>query len=79
MKSNFDQKKNQLLIWAGRGLKYFLLMLVGLAIAFIISHTFTILPILGLLKSSDTWLWIARAAISLFCLFAIAMIFESWG
>ncbi|HEY9801396.1 MAG TPA: hypothetical protein V6D25_13635 [Leptolyngbyaceae cyanobacterium] len=79
MKFNFDNNQNQLLVWAGRGLKYFLLMLVGLAIAFIISHTFTILPILGLLKSWDIWLWIARAAISLLCLFAIAMIFESWG
>ena len=79
MKSNFDNKQNLLLVWAGRGLKYFLLMLVGLAIAFVISHTFTILPILWLLKSWDTWLWIIRAAISLFCLFAIAMIFESSG
>ncbi|BAY40107.1 hypothetical protein NIES2111_44890 [Nostoc sp. NIES-2111] len=79
MKSNFDNKKNPLLVWAGKGLKYFLLMLVGLAIAFVISHTFKVILILALLQSPDIWLWIARMAITLFCLFAIAMIFESWS
>jgi len=79
MKSNFDNKQNVILLWAGRGVKYFLLMLVGMAIAFVVSHTFTVVPVLMLLRSPDTWIWIARVAISLFCLLAIAMIFESWS
>jgi hypothetical protein len=79
MKSNFDNKKNLLLVWAGKGLKYFLLMLAGLAIAFVISHTFKVILILTLLQSPDVWLWIARAAITLFCLLAVAMVFESWS
>ncbi|WP_256871681.1 hypothetical protein [Nostoc sp. TCL26-01] len=78
MKSNFNNKQNPLLVWFGRGFKYFSLMLVGLAIAFVVSHAFGIVVILALLRSPDTWTWIGRLAISLFCLFAMAMIFESW-
>jgi hypothetical protein len=71
------KQHNPLFRLASKGLKYFLLMLVGIAIAFVLSHTFGSVPILLLLQS--TWLWVARVAISLLCLFAIAMMIEFWS
>ncbi|MEH2240023.1 hypothetical protein [Nostoc sp.] len=35
--------------------------------------------IVGMLLSASLWIWVARIAIFLVCLFAIAMIVESWG
>ncbi|WP_373529578.1 hypothetical protein [Nostoc sp.] len=70
---------NMLLNWTGKGLKYFLLTLLGLAIALVLSHVFGAVSIVAMLLSVSIWIWFARIAVSLFCLFAIAMIIESWG
>ncbi|WP_322729785.1 hypothetical protein [Nostoc sp. ChiQUE01b] len=78
MKTNHEENQNQLLTLTGRGLKYFLLTLVGFAIAFVVFHVFGAFSIAKSLLSISVWIWFGRVAVSLFCLFAIAMIFESW-
>jgi hypothetical protein len=70
---------NMLLNWTGKGLKYFLLALLGVAVAFVVSHVFGAVSIVGILLSASLWIWFARIAVSLFCLFAIAIVVESWG
>ncbi|WP_044500508.1 hypothetical protein [Nostoc sp. PCC 7107] len=78
MKTHHEDKRNPLLILTARGLKFFMWTLVGLAIAFVVFHIFGAIAIANSLLSFDVWVWFARVAASLFCLFAIAMIFESW-
>lgn len=78
MKTNHENNRNLLLILTARGLKFFLLTLAGLAIAFIVFHVFGAFAIAQSLLSFDVLVWFIRGAVSLFCLFAIAMIFESW-
>ncbi|MFW9262265.1 hypothetical protein [Nostoc sp. CALU 546] len=70
---------NMLLNWTGKGLKFFLLVLLGVAVAFVVSHVFGAVSIVGILLSASLWIWFARVAVSLFCLFAIAIVVESWG
>lgn len=70
---------NMLLNLTGKGLKYFLLALLGVAVAFVVSHVFGAVSIVGILLSASLWIWFARIAVSLFCLFAIAIVVESWG
>ncbi|MBD2728557.1 hypothetical protein H6G96_20100 [Nostoc sp. FACHB-892] len=79
MKPNFKDNDSLLLRWFFKGLKYFLLALLGLAVVFVVSHTFGAITIVAMLLSEIVWIWVARIAISLVCLFAIAMIIESWG
>jgi hypothetical protein len=79
MKPSLKDNGNLLLKWFGHGLKYFLLALLGVALAFVVSHTFGAYIIVGMLVSAGLWIWIVRIAISLVCLFAIAMIVESWS
>ncbi|MEH2289230.1 hypothetical protein [Nostoc sp.] len=79
MKPSLKDNDNLLFRWFFIGLKYFLLALLGLGIAFVVSQTFGANAIVGMLLSASLWLWVARIAIFLICLFAIAMIYESWG
>jgi hypothetical protein len=61
---------------ATRLLKYFLLVLLGIAIAYLISGTFGLLPMAwSLLQSIAPWL--LRAAAVVGGIMAIAIIFES--
>ncbi|MBG1245378.1 hypothetical protein [Nostoc sp. NZL] len=70
---------NILLNWTGKGFKYLLLALLGVAVAFVLSHVFGAASIAGMLLSTSLWICFVRIAVSLFCLFAIAMIVESWS
>ncbi|MEH2423877.1 MAG: hypothetical protein V7K48_24125 [Nostoc sp.] len=79
MKINLKDDENLLFKWFCQGLKYFLLTLLGLAIALVLSHVFGAVSIVGMLLSTSLWIWFVRIAVSLFCLFAIAMIVESWS
>ncbi|MBE9207037.1 hypothetical protein IQ244_10995 [Nostoc sp. LEGE 06077] len=78
MKTHHEDNQNPLLMLTARGLKFFGWTLVGFAIAFVIFHIFGAFSLAQSLLSVDVWVWFARVAASLFCLFAIAMIFESW-
>ncbi|MDZ8224523.1 hypothetical protein [Nostoc sp. ChiVER01] len=79
MKINHKNDENLLFKWFCRGLKYFLLTLLGLAIALVLSHVFGAVSIVGMLLSTNLWICFLRIAVFLFCLFAIAMIVESWS
>ncbi|MCC5623040.1 hypothetical protein [Nostoc sp. CHAB 5715] len=79
MKINLKDDENLLFKWFCQGLKYFLLTLLGLAIALVLSHVFSAVSIVGMLLSTNLWICFERIAVSLFCLFAIAMIVESWS
>lgn len=79
MKINLKNDENLLFKWFCQGLKYFLLTLLGLAIALVLSHVFGAVSIIGMLLSTSLWICFLRIGVSLFCLFAIAMIVESWS
>ncbi len=79
MKPSLKDNDNLFFRWFCIGLKYFLLALLGLGIAFVVSHTFGANAIVGMLLSASLRSWIAKIAIFLVCLFAITMMFESWG
>ncbi|MDZ8051269.1 MAG: hypothetical protein RMX68_018500 [Aulosira sp. ZfuVER01] len=79
MKSNFKDDQNLLFRWASRGLKYFLLVLLGFVIACVVSHSFGAVSFTAMLLSPGLWIWFFRIGVFLFCLFAIAMIIESWS
>ncbi|RDH49335.1 hypothetical protein CBF18_15495 [Mastigocladus laminosus WC112] len=64
--------------FAVKGLKYFVLALVGFAIAYVISTVLNVVPIAQILLSSILWQWMMRIAVFIFCLFAIAIILDSW-
>ncbi|WP_375493302.1 hypothetical protein [uncultured Nostoc sp.] len=74
-----NHQDNLLFKWTCKGLKYFLLTLLGLAIALVLSHVFGTVSIVGMLLSTILWIWFMRIAVFLFCLFVIAIIVESWG
>ncbi|WP_298913361.1 hypothetical protein [uncultured Nostoc sp.] len=79
MKINLKDDENVLFKWFCQGLKYFLLTLLGLVIALVLSQVFGAISIVGMLLSTSLWIWFVKIAVSLFCLFAIAMIIESWS
>ncbi|MEH2026943.1 hypothetical protein [Nostoc sp.] len=79
MKPSLKDNDNLLFNWFCTGLKYFLLALLGLGIAFVVSHTLGANAIVGMLLSASLRSWVAKIAIFLICLFAIAMMVESWG
>ncbi|BAZ83640.1 hypothetical protein PN497_09465 [Sphaerospermopsis kisseleviana CS-549] len=79
MRNNRQDNPNPLLNLAGKGLKYLLLTISGFAIAIVVFNVFGAWSIVTVLLSLNIWIWFIRAAISLFCMFAIAMIFESWS
>jgi hypothetical protein len=78
MKRNLPQDNKMLFDLAAKALKYFLLALLGFAIASILSKAFGVALIAGMLLSPSIWQWILRLAVFIFCMFAIAMIIESW-
>lgn len=79
MKAKFTNHQNLLFNWACKILKYFMLALLGFAIAYVISHVLGVGLIMQLLLSPILWTLISRVAVVIFCLFAIAMIYESWA
>ncbi|MEH2297861.1 MAG: hypothetical protein V7K88_02000 [Nostoc sp.] len=79
MKPSLKDNDNLLFKWFCQGLKYFLLALLGLAVAYVLSQIFGAVSVVGMLLSESLWIWVARIAIFLVCLFAIAMIIESWS
>jgi hypothetical protein len=58
-------------------LKYFLLIILGFAIAYILSTAFNALPIAQILLPFVVF-WFQKLGIILLCLFATAVILESW-
>ncbi|EHC10580.1 hypothetical protein [Fischerella thermalis] len=78
MKTNLQDDYNLLFKFAVKGLKYFVLALVGFAIAYVISTVLNVVPIAQILLSSILWQWMMRIAVFIFCLFAIAIILDSW-
>lgn len=79
MKTNIKRDQNRFLNWAGRGLKYWLLALVGVAIAVTVARVFGANSVVGWLLSASVWVWFWRVGMFVFCLFAIAIILESWS
>jgi hypothetical protein len=78
MTINRTDEHNLLFRWASKGLKFLLLTLLGFAIACILSHVFGAVSVVGMLLSRSIWQWIFRLAVFIFCMFASAMIIESW-
>ncbi|PMB52280.1 hypothetical protein [Fischerella thermalis] len=78
MKTNLQDDYNLLFKFAVKGLKYFVLALVGFAIAYVISTVLNVVPIAQILLSPILWQWMMRIAVFIFCLFAIAIILDSW-
>ena len=76
MKTNLKDDHNLLLKWVLKGLKYFVLALVGFAIAYVISICFgrADMDIKLLLLAAN---FILRLGIILFCLILVAIIIES--
>ncbi|GAX37044.1 hypothetical protein [Nodularia sp. NIES-3585] len=79
MKNNFKHNQNRLFSLASKGLKFFLLTLLGFTITFIVSRVFNVTWMNVLVESAIVWVWLSRIAVSLFCLFAIAIVTESWS
>ncbi len=77
MKTNLTNENSLLFKWACKVLRYFLLVILGFAIVYILSHVFSVFSILEFLFSASVWQWIGRATVFVFCLLAIAMIYES--
>ncbi|WP_315790975.1 hypothetical protein [Fischerella sp. JS2] len=77
MKTNLTDEHNFLFKWACKGLKFFLLTLLGFAIAYVISKVFGVSTIVQMLLHPSVWEFFFRIAVFIFCLFAIAIIYES--
>lgn len=77
MKKNFTDDYNMFFKFASRVLKYFLLALVGLAIAFVVSTILGAVPVINILQDYRLWQWMFRILAFIVCLFAIAMIVDS--
>jgi hypothetical protein len=69
-------RKRNLFNWACQGLKYFLWIILGFAIAYVISHIFEISAI-SILLFSILLPWLPRIAVFIFCLFVVAIVDES--
>ncbi len=78
MKTNLQDGYNLLFKFAVKGLKYFVLALVGFAIAYVISTVLNVVPLAQMLLSPSLWQWMMRIAVFIFCMFAIAIILDSW-
>jgi hypothetical protein len=71
-----DNQYRRLFHLASKFLKYFLLLLLGFAIAYVMSMSFGALTLASsLLPLIMGWVW--RLGLALVCLFALAMIIES--
>ncbi len=76
-KTALSDDYNLLFKLAYKGLKYLLLALLGIVIAYIVSTVFEAVPIVKMLLSPNLWQWFVRIGVFIFCMFAIAIIFES--
>jgi hypothetical protein len=77
MKTKLNGDSNLLFIWACKSLKYFLLTLLGFAIALVISRVLGASTIVQIILYPSLWEWLFRIAAFIFCFFAIAIIYES--
>ena len=77
MKNNLTDDRNLLFKWTCKSLKFFLLTLLGFAIACVISQVFGADTIVQLLLSPSVWEWLGRIAVFIFCSFAVAIFYES--
>jgi hypothetical protein len=77
MKTKLNDDSNLLFILACKSLKYFLLTLLGFAIALVISGALGASTIVQMLLYQSVWEWLLRIAALIFCFFAIAIIYES--
>lgn len=69
------QQDSRLLRLVSRFLKFFLLALFGVAIAYVVSIAFGVVNIAVILPF--VFDWVGRLGLILFCLIAITVIFES--
>jgi len=67
---------SRLFKWACQLLKYFMLTLLGIAIAYLISLTFGAFPMAEMLTSIVSQ-WFSRFAILVICFVFIVVVFES--
>ncbi|MCC5620638.1 hypothetical protein [Nostoc sp. CHAB 5715] len=77
MKHHLTDDGNFLFNSACKVLKFFLLSLFGFVIAYVISQVFGVDTIVQMLLSPSLWEWLGRIAVFIFCLFAVAIIYES--
>lgn len=77
MKKKLNEDYNFLSQCAFKCLKYFLLTLLGFAIACVISQVFGADTIVQMLLSPSVWEWLGRIGVFIFCFFAVAIIYES--
>ena len=77
MKTNLTDEYNPLLKLACKALKYFLLTLLGFAIAYVVSTVFGAVPVVRMLLFPTLWQWFVRIAVFLLFLLAVAIIVES--
>ncbi|MEH2181009.1 hypothetical protein [Nostoc sp.] len=77
MKTKLNDDRNLLFDWACKGLKYFMLTLLGFAIALVIFRVFGASTIVQMLLDLRVWEWLLRIAVFIFCFFAVAIIYES--
>jgi hypothetical protein len=78
MKPNLSNDHNLIFNGAAKVFKYFLLTLFGFVMFGVLSHVFGLALIVQMLLSESVWKCFLRMAVFIFCLFAIAMIWESW-
>jgi membrane protein DedA with SNARE-associated domain len=77
MKTHLKDDRNLLFQLSCKTLKYFLLTLLGFALACIVSKVLGTSLIVAILLSQNVWEWFFRIAVLIFCLFVIAIVFES--
>ncbi len=77
MKTNLTGDRNILFKWACKSLKFFLLTLVGFAIACVMSQVIGAEAIAQMLLSVSVWEWLGRTAIFILCWLSVAIIYES--
>lgn len=77
MKTTLNDDCNLLFDWACKSLKYFMLTLLGFAIALVISRVFGASTIVQMLLDLSVWEWLLRIAVFIFCFFAVVIIYES--
>jgi ABC-type Na+ efflux pump permease subunit len=77
MKTKLNDDCHLLFNLACKSLKYFLLTLLGFALALVISSVFGAYTIVQMLLYPSIWEWLFRIAVSILCFFAVAIIYES--
>jgi threonine/homoserine/homoserine lactone efflux protein len=78
MKRKLPNNSNRLLFWATKALKYLLLVVITFVLVCLLYGTFISAETAQkILLSPDIWTCFFRIAVIIFCLFAIAIIWES--